>query len=129
MKAIPISIIIAVALIISGYIIYRVGDSYGAQTKINNVSITDGKQYVDINAKGGYSPNASTAKADMPTIIRVTTKGTFDCSSYMVIPGIGYSVHLPPTGEKEIEIPPQKAGSIMQVFCGMGMYNFQIVFN
>jgi plastocyanin domain-containing protein len=93
------------------------------------VSVADGKQIVDINEKGGYSPKTSTAKAGMPTVIRVTTRGTFDCSSYVVIPGIGYSVHLPPTGEKEIEIPPQKAGSIMQVFCGMGMYNFQIAFN
>lgn len=128
MKAITISIIIAVALIISGYIIYR-GDNSNTPTNVNNVSVTDGKQIIDINAKGGYSPKASTAKAGMPTVIRVTTRGTFDCSSYVVIPGIGYSVHLPPTGEKEIEIPPQKAGSIMQVFCGMGMYNFQIAFD
>lgn len=130
MKPIIISVILAVALIISGIIISQGGaPATGSSAEGSNVSVVGGKQIVEISAKGGYAPKVSVAKADTPTILRVTTRGTFDCSSILVIPSLNYSVRLPPTGEKDIEIPPQRAGSILRASCGMGMYNFQIQFN
>lgn len=89
----------------------------------------DGKQIIEISAKGGYSPRITMAKADMPTIIRMSTKGSFDCSSAVSIPSLGYRANLPPTGTTDIEVGVQKSGSILQGLCAMGMYNFQIKFN
>jgi len=95
---------------------------------INNVTSTNGKQIIEISAKGGYSPRLSEAKADTPSVIRVKTNGTYDCSSYLVIPSVGYRSALPQTGVTDIEIPAQKSGTILQGLCGMGMYNFQVKF-
>ena len=130
MKLTIISIILAV-IFIGGAVIFSRGgvgnDTVGSQ---DNIPITiDGKQIIEIIAKGGYSPNVSIAKANIPTVLKVKTRGTFDCSSALVIPSIGYRKNLPPSGEILIEVPPQEAGSTLQGMCSMGMYNFSVEFN
>ncbi len=95
----------------------------------NNVSIVEGKQIIEINAKGGYAPRTSNAQANIPTTLKISTLGTFDCSSSLVIPSIGYRANLPPSGETLVELPPQAQGSTLRGVCGMGMYSFSIGFN
>jgi plastocyanin domain-containing protein len=95
----------------------------------DNVTVVEGKQIITISARGGYYPNNSVAKADMPTILRVETNGTFDCSSALNIPNLGYRGNLPQSGTTDIEIPPQKAGATIRGLCAMGMYNFVLNFN
>ncbi len=131
MKITALSILIA-AILIGGSIIL-VGRQNNLknnnQTGANNVSVVDGKQIIEINAKGGYSPRVTTAKADIPTILKLNTRGTFDCSASLIIPKIGYQKNLPPSGVTAVEIPPQKSGSTLRGLCGMGMYSFRINFN
>ncbi len=130
-KTIAISILVT-AILIAGTIILVSGNksSNGATSQAaNNVSTVDGKQVINIDAKGGYSPRITTAKAGVPTIIKVNTHGTFDCSSSLVIPSLGYRSNLSPSGETNIDVPPQKTGSKLQGLCSMGMYNFTINFN
>jgi len=131
MKATAISIIIGGILIAGSiFIANRSGDSsVSIQENINNVSIVNGEQIIEITARGGYSPRFTTAQADIPTIIRMRTSGSFDCSSAVSIPSLGYRGNLPPSGTTDIEVPPQKSGSTLQGLCAMGMYNFQIKFN
>ncbi len=93
-----------------------------------NVSSADGKQVIDVSAKGGYTPRMTIAKAEVPTILRVKTNATFDCSSALRIPAINYSQNLPPTGTTDIEVPAQAAGTTLKALCSMGMYNFSISF-
>jgi len=95
----------------------------------NNVVTTEGKQIIEINAKGGYSPRTMTAKANTPTVLKVKTSGTFDCSSALTIPSLGYRTSLPPSGETLIEVPPQKVGSTLRGVCSMGMYSFEVNFS
>lgn len=95
---------------------------------LSNVTVTDGKQIVAITAKGGFSPVVSKAKASMPTILKIETKATFDCTSIVNIPALNYQENLPPTGVTQIDIPPQPAGSTLEGLCGMGMYRFEIMF-
>src|SRR3989338_6152702 len=125
MKETVISIVIA-GLLIGGAIVFT---SPSTTTAVNNVSIVDGKQIIEIGAKGGYAPKVSVAKAGIPTILRVQTRGTFDCSSALTIPSIGYRAILTPSGITEIELPAQKSGSTLQGLCSMGMYNFQVRFD
>ncbi len=94
----------------------------------SNVSVVDGKQIITITAKGGYLPKTTTAKAGMPTVIKVVTNGTFDCSSAVSIPSIKYQKNLPQTGETLIDVPTQTAGTTINGTCSMGMYNFAIKF-
>lgn len=129
MKETIISIIIAGALI-GGAIVFAKERNTDVKTEIvNNVSMVDGKQVIEINAKGGYYPRTTLAKADIPTIIKVKTQGTFDCSSAISIPSIGYRSSLPASGITEVEVPPQKVGTKLQGLCTMGMYNFTIKFD
>ena len=94
----------------------------------NNVSLEGGKQIITLSAKGGYSPNISKAKSGIPTLLKVETKNTMDCSLSLVIPDLKYRNFLPSSGSTEINIPPQPAGKTLQGLCGMGMYGFKIVF-
>lgn len=94
-----------------------------------NVSVVDGKQVVQIKAKGGYAPRITVAKANMPTVINVQTNGTFDCSSALTVPAVGFRAMLPSSGVTPIEIPPQQPGTTVKGVCSMGMYHFAVNFN
>ncbi len=94
-----------------------------------NSEIKDGVQYITINAKGGYSPKVSMAKAGIPTKLIVKTAGTYDCSASLVIRSLGFQKILAQTGEEIIDLGIPTAGQPLQGLCGMGMYNFKINFN
>ena len=129
MKATVISILLAGALIGIAIFLSNKPSAGIAPEVANNVTVVDGKQVITIDAKGGYSPQITQAKADTPTVLRVATNGTFDCSSAITIPAINYRENLPPSGTTDIEIPPQKSGTNLQGICGMGMFNFSVAFN
>jgi plastocyanin domain-containing protein len=94
---------------------------------VNNVSIEDGKQIITIDVRDGYSPKVSTAKADMPTVLRFKTNGSFGCASSIYLPSMNYRTNLPLSGNTDIPLPTQKAG-VFRGMCSMGMYNFIINF-
>lgn len=126
-KAIYISIILVLLLIWGA--IFLSGNNKNSDDNINNVSIVDGKQIIEINAKGGYAPRITKAQAEISTVIKMKTNGSFDCSSALVIPSLNYRNNLPLTGETLIDIPAQKPGAKLQGLCAMGMYSFLIDFN
>lgn len=130
MKPTAIAILIG-AIFIGGAIWYSGKGSTGSPSvaDAHNVSVEGGKQIVEIGVKGGYTPKASTAKADTPTVLRMKTDGTFDCSSGVTIPTLGYRKVLPQTGTTDIEIPAQKAGTTLEGVCTMGMYHFSVSFS
>lgn len=127
MKTTIIPLAIA-ALFIAGAIVLTSGG--GAPSDVafaNNVSIENGQQIIEIRAKGGYQPRKSTAKANIPTIIRFDTSGTFDCSAAVRIPSMNISQILPQSGTTDIDIGSVGFGTL-QGTCGMGMYPFEIEF-
>lgn len=128
MKPTVIAILVA-GVLIGGAIMLGGKSNQPSTGSVDNVSVIDGKQIITVDAKGGYSPKVTIAKAGIPTVLRVQTNGTFDCSSALTIPTIGYRANLPPSGVTEIEIPPQKAGTSLNGICAMGMYNFSINYN
>ena len=127
MKATTISIIIALVLIGGAFMLSKGSGSTQPAANANNVSIVDGKQIIEITAKGGYQPRKSIAKAGIPTVIRFNTSGTFDCSSSIRIPSLGISKILPQTGSTDIDIGSPTVATL-QGTCGMGMYPFEVDF-
>ena len=127
MKSTIISILIALLLIGGALVLSRVDFQTENIPAANNVTIVNGKQIIEINAKGGYFPRTSIAKAGIPTIIRFNTNGTFDCSSSVRIPSMNISKMLPQSGATDIELENPELG-ILQGMCGMGMYPFEIDF-
>lgn len=93
-----------------------------------SVSIIDGVQIIEVLARGGYTPRSIEAKAGMPTVLKVATKNTFDCSAALVIPQMDYRKMLSPSGMEEIRIPAEKAQGTLKGLCSMGMYGFEINF-
>ena len=129
-KTTAISILVAAVLIGGAILFSNEGKDSNTNTQAtDNISVVDGKQIITISAKGGYSPKVTSAKAGMQTVIKVDTNGTFDCSSALTIPSLGYRNNLPPSGETAIDVPPQQAGATMRGLCAMGMYNFAVNFN
>ncbi|MSR70644.1 hypothetical protein EXS62_01230 [Candidatus Kaiserbacteria bacterium] len=126
-----VHIIITLALVIGIGIVFLGGSKNNTETgaSAQNVEIRDGVQYVTVNAKGGYSPKVSTAKAGIPTKLIVKTDGTYDCSASLVIRSVGFQKILAQTGEEVIDLGTPKAGQPLQGLCGMGMYNFSVNFN
>jgi plastocyanin domain-containing protein len=129
--------IIAVVLIIIGAIYFsssskpkvnNTGINNNKNETVSNVSIVDGVQVIEIQAKGGYTPRKSVAKAGIPTIIRFKTSGTFDCSSSLRIPSMNIFNNLPQSGNTDVDLGTQKVG-VLNGSCGMGMYPFEIDFN
>lgn len=127
MKTTIASIIIAI-LIITGALLYaniNSGNANGAP--VDNVTVVDGKQIIEINVKGGYQPRKNVAKASLPTIIRFNTKGTYDCSIAVRIPSLSIAKNIPPVGSTDIDVGLPKVG-LLRGMCAMGMYSFEIEF-
>jgi len=124
-----VSLAVSVALVGWAFWIVSPKSSTGSEgTTIPTAIVVDGTQIIDIRAKGGYSPRRVVAKAGVPTVLRVSTNGTFDCSSSVVIPKLSYQKFLQPSGTEDITIPAEQAQGTLQGLCSMGMYNFQIKF-
>ena len=127
MKTTIISIVVVVVLIGGAFMLSKVNNSSSNEASVNNVTIVDGKQIIEIKAKGGYQPQKSVAKAGIPTILRFNTSGTFDCSSSVRIPSLNIGKNLPQSGSTDIDIGVEPV-STFQGTCGMGMYPFEIDF-
>jgi sulfite exporter TauE/SafE len=76
----------------------------------------------------GYYPYESYALAGQPVTLRLLTNNTISCSRSFTIPSLNIKALLDASGEKIIEIPPQKAGTTLAYSCSMGMYTGVIKF-
>lgn len=124
-----LTIVLAILTVLFGFgVLMLLTRTRDANAPAGASTIVDGTQIIDITARGGYAPRVVTAKANMPTILRVATRGTFDCSSALTIPAIGYRGNLPPSGTTDIPVPPQAPGATLQGICAMGMYSFAVRF-
>jgi plastocyanin domain-containing protein len=93
-----------------------------------NVHVENGQQIIEISAKGGYAPLSTVARAGIPTIIRINTNSTFDCSISFTLPGLNYRTRLPFTGTTDILVPVASATGELTGLCSMGMYSFSVKF-
>ena len=124
MKSIILAIIVVLVLL-GGVFLFAPKNKKVDNIPVNNVTIIDGKQIIELRAKGGYFPEKSIAKAGIPTILRLDASGTFDCSSIVRIQSMNISKILPQTGSTDIDLGNPKLG-ILQGTCGMGMYRGRI---
>jgi len=121
--------VIAAALVsVVALVLLARGGAKPGDTARANVSNVGESQVIEISAKGGFSPRDVTAKAGTATTLKIKTSSTFDCSSSLTIPKLGYQTNLPPSGETVVDVPPQKPGSTLTGLCSMGMYSFTIQF-
>lgn len=122
-----VSLIAALGVLFIGYLFFQMErspeDTQGVS--VENVRVVDGQQIVEITAKGGYTPRVSIVKAGLPTILRVNTQGTFDCSSQISVPSLRITQSLPPSGKTDIALGVLEPG-VLNGTCSMGMYPFEL---
>lgn len=128
----PLILLSAVLTIGIFYLLLTGNNLNSTQVADNNnvtaVSQENGTQKIKIMARGGYTPNQITAKANKDTVLQLETKGTYDCSSSVSIPKLSYVNNLPATGVTNIQIPANMAQDSLEILCGMGMYRATINF-
>jgi len=88
----------------------------------------DGVQNLAVLANSGYFPLQVKARAGVPSVLRVYTDKTYDCSRAFLLPDLKKQAMLPAKGVTSFPIPAQKKGSTLFGTCGMGMYTFEIRF-
>ena len=120
-------VIIVIGIVAAGIIFLWRSAPTQDDVPANNVSIVDGIQIVKISAKGGYRPKLSIADADIPTILRMQTSGTYDCSLSLRIPSRNIGMFLPQSGSTDIDLGVPEKGTINGL-CSMGMYRFVVEF-
>jgi len=96
-------------------------------TIVNGVG-DDGVQNLAVLANGGYFPLTMRAKAGIPTVLRIYTDKTYDCSRGFLLPDLKKQAVLPVKGTTAFTLGPQKKGSTLFGTCGMGMYTLEIRF-
>ncbi|PIR54973.1 hypothetical protein COU74_04530 [Candidatus Peregrinibacteria bacterium CG10_big_fil_rev_8_21_14_0_10_36_19] len=126
-------IIVISSLFISAVLLFFAFSVDDQEVKTNPVDdevvrVENGVQYIHVLAQGGYSPNFILAKAGMPTVLEIETKGTYDCSAALNIPRLGYQKFLSPTDVVDLEISGDDAVGDLQLVCSMGMYFSTISF-
>ena len=95
----------------------------------DTVTTTGDKQIVTVDVNGGYSPGSITAKAGVPTILKMRSINASGCERAFRIPSLKISKTLPSSGDTDIDIGSQTAGTKLRGTCSMGMYNFTVNFN
>lgn len=130
-KGVVIFMVITV-LIVIGFIVSN-GSGNSTSTNANSapsnaVTVTGDKQIVEITARGGYTPGSVSAKAGVPTILRMNSNGASGCERALRIASLGVSKTLPTNGNTDIDLGTQSAGAKIKGSCSMGMYTFVVNF-
>ncbi len=82
--------------------------------------VREGVQEVEINVKGGYSPNLIRVQEGVPLRLVFDRQENSDCSSRVVFPDFGVSKSLAAFGRTTVEFTPTRAGQF-GFACGMNM--------
>jgi plastocyanin domain-containing protein len=120
------TIIILLSALLAFAVFWVNKDSKDESVVEQNVEVRDGVQYVTLEAKGGYFPYVTKVEAGRSTKLIVKTRGTYDCSSVLVIRDFDIQKTLKPTGEEVFDLGVLKSGQEIEGSCGMGMYGFRI---
>ncbi|NML64162.1 cupredoxin domain-containing protein [Hymenobacter sp. RP-2-7] len=81
---------------------------------------TDGVQQVDIQVKGGYSPDVIELRRGQPVQLRFHRAEDSSCSEELLIPDFQVRRTLPAYQTTTVELRPQHAGQF-EFTCGMHM--------
>jgi uncharacterized protein len=136
---------VAAAVLILGFVtldngLNLMGSPYSLQNLTRNLFPSESVSYTQtdsLNAdgtltlnveNGGYFPAVLKAPANASLVLNLVTNQTYSCARDFVIPKLNFYALLPDTGVMQVNIPPQKAGSVLYFTCSMGMFTGQIIF-
>ena len=89
-------------------------------------SAVDDLQQVDVEVKGGYSPEQIVLKKGVPAVLNFTRKDASGCLDHVVFSDFGINQELPQNQVEAITIDTSKSGEY-QWACGMDMFKGKVV--
>lgn len=88
---------------------------------------SDGSLTINVENEG-YFPGTLHAAANTAFTLNLVTNETYSCARDFVIRDLNFYQLLPASGNVQVNIPPQPAGTRLSFTCSMGMYTGQIIF-
>jgi len=113
-----------IGLAIIGFIVWWFFGNH--QVASTTAAVADNNQNVDIEVKGGYSPEVVTLKKGVPATINFTRKDASSCLDRVVFSDFGINQELPQNEQQTINIDTSKAGEF-QWACGMDMFHGKLI--
>ncbi|ADN99728.1 cupredoxin domain-containing protein [Lactiplantibacillus plantarum] len=89
-------------------------------------SAVDDLQQVDVEVKGGYSPEQIVLKKGVPAVLNFTRKDASGCLDHVVFGDLGINQELPQNQVEAITIDTSKSGEY-QWACGMDMFHGKLI--
>ena len=89
-------------------------------------SAVDDLQQVDVEVKGGYSPEQIVKKKGVPAVLNFTRKDASGCLDHVVFSDFGINQELPQNQVEAITIDTSKSGEY-QWACGMDMFHGKLI--
>ncbi|GAA3198733.1 cupredoxin domain-containing protein [Lentilactobacillus kefiri] len=91
-----------------------------------SAEVADDRQVVNVEVKGGYSPEVVILKKGVPATLNFTRKDSSSCLDRVVFSDFGVNQALPQNEKQSVEIDTSKPGEY-QWACGMDMFHGKLV--
>lgn len=91
-----------------------------------DAKVNDDRQIVDVEVKGGYSPEVVVLKKGIPATLNFTRKDSSSCLDRVVFSDFGINQALPQNQQQAINVDTSNAGEF-QWACGMDMFHGKLV--
>ena len=96
------------------------------QVAQTNAKVNDDQQIVDVEVKGGYSPEVVVLKQGVPATLNFTGTDSSSCLDRVVFSDFGINQALPQNQKESVEIDTSQSGEF-QWACGMDMFHGKLV--
>lgn len=96
------------------------------QVAEESAAVADDQQVVDVEVKGGYSPEVVILKKGVPAILNFTRTDSSSCLDRVIFSDFGINQELPQNEKESIQIDTDKAGEYGWQ-CGMDMFHGKLV--
>jgi Uncharacterized protein conserved in bacteria len=117
-------LVLIVGLAVIGFILWWFFGNH--QVDQTTADVQDNNQNVDIEVKGGYSPEVITLKKGIPATLNFTRKDASSCLDRVVFSDFGINQELPQNKQETVQIDTSKPGEF-QWACGMDMFHGKLI--
>ncbi|WEV71444.1 cupredoxin domain-containing protein [Lactobacillus sp. ESL0785] len=117
-------IILLSGIILMGFIAWWFFGKHTVQAKQANIK--QNKQSVDIEVKGGYSPEKIVLKKGVPATLNFKRMDSSSCLDHVIFSDLGIDQKLPQGQVEQVKIDTTKPG-IYDWACSMNMFHGQVV--